>query len=138
MAKLTPRCGESPIDTTDLPIADILEKIDHMRQDLIDHLFDGLNNFCDSLCQGDDTYSYERSSMLLGSLMKEIHKLGHLTPSATRIYHGYSVADLMKRISDFQLPKWYGVSDLPRQGKQRTFVTSQKGYNQCWVKLRKV
>lgn len=57
--------------------------------------------------------------MLLGSLMKEIHKLGNLTPSATRIYHGYSVADLMKRRSDFQLPKWYGVSDLPRQGKQR-------------------
>ncbi|KAH7114094.1 hypothetical protein EDB81DRAFT_824085 [Dactylonectria macrodidyma] len=117
MTELALRHGEGPIETPDLPIAGILEKIDEKRQDLIDQLFNALDDLRDSLSKGEDVCSYECSSMLLGSLVKEMYKIRHISPPATRPYNGYSVAGLMQRMSDFRLPVWYSLKDLSPKGR---------------------
>lgn len=98
-------------------LTQFLEKIDEKRQSLIDQLFNALDDLRDSLCKGEDVCSYECSSMLLGSLMKEMHKIRHISSPVTRPYNGYSVAGLMQRMSDFRLPMWYGLKDLSPKGR---------------------
>ncbi|KAH6961856.1 hypothetical protein BKA56DRAFT_599344 [Ilyonectria sp. MPI-CAGE-AT-0026] len=116
MTQLGLRHGEGPIETN-LPIAEILEKIDIKRQDLIAHLFDALDKLRDSLRRGEEACSFECSSMLFGCLMKGMHEINSVDHPAKRPYTGYSIAHLMQSISDFQSPRWYSLTDLSHKGR---------------------
>lgn len=87
-----------------------LERIDEKRQHLIGRLFNAINNLRGSLCEDKDVCSFECSSILLGSLMKEMRKINHLNRKSAKPYNGYSVAGLLQSISNFKSPHWYDIS----------------------------
>ncbi|KAH7231445.1 hypothetical protein B0J15DRAFT_505963 [Fusarium solani] len=120
MTELALRHGEGLVETTELPIAGILERIDEKRQNLISRLLEAIDNLRSSLCNDEDVCSFECSSMLLGSLMKEMHKISRLGPLPTKPYNGYSVEGLLQRISNIRSPQWYALRDLSsHKGRNR-------------------
>lgn len=64
-----------------------------------------LDDLRESLCN-DDSCSDACSSMLLGSLIKQMHKLGLNEERPASPFLGYSVDDLKRLILGFQTPSW--------------------------------
>ncbi|KAI0881275.1 uncharacterized protein GGS22DRAFT_172801 [Annulohypoxylon maeteangense] len=98
------RHSENSFPTMGLPIADIAEKIDQRRLDYLNQIFDYLYNTlanpnaenvgCDSSC----------SSVLIGALTTQMQEAGlGLKPESPFI--GYSIASLIKRITEFKTPE---------------------------------
>ncbi|KAJ3454817.1 hypothetical protein MRS44_013417 [Fusarium solani] len=109
-AGLALKHSERSIMVENLPIpAIILDRIDSERQDALSQVFSAVYGLLDSLCDQSDC-SYECSSMLLGSLTKELSKRGILNPRITGPFTGYSIATAKSMIHNFRSPQWCSSS----------------------------
>lgn len=121
MAKVWPRrpSSQSPVYWVCIACLHLLpylmqvsERIDEKRQNLIGQLFGAIDNLRNSLCNDKDICSFECSSMLLGSLMKEMHKINRFGSPPAKPYNGYSVKGLLQSISTIRSPQWFALRDL--------------------------
>ncbi|KAI8710574.1 hypothetical protein NCS52_01557700 [Fusarium sp. LHS14.1] len=107
MTGLALRYSERLITVEGVPIPHaILKRIDEERQNALAEIFSTLYTLFGTLCKGSEC-SYECSSMLLGSLMKELSKHGILKPQIKKPYDGYSISSAVNMVNTFTLPIWY-------------------------------
>ncbi|KAK7424794.1 hypothetical protein QQZ08_008423 [Neonectria magnoliae] len=77
------------------------EKIDQKRQGLIALVLSKLDELRESLSEGKTGCSFECSCMLLGALMREMQKLGHLSPP----FQGQSITTIMQMMVNVRTPQ---------------------------------
>ncbi|KAI1085948.1 hypothetical protein F5B19DRAFT_480927, partial [Rostrohypoxylon terebratum] len=96
---------ETDLPTMNLPIGKVADHINSRRQVRIGEIFDCL--FSLRVLSGEDSIgcNFACSSMLLGSLMLQMHKNG-LDSRPTPPYNGYSIVSVMKMINEFETPRW--------------------------------
>ncbi|KAH8663761.1 hypothetical protein BGZ61DRAFT_462586 [Ilyonectria robusta] len=80
-------------------------KIDEKRQEALSLTFNSLYGLLDTLCD-ESPCSYECSSMLLGSLSKELKRYGILSPRVTKTFSGHSVKTVMNMAKGFRPLTW--------------------------------
>ncbi|EWZ36497.1 uncharacterized protein FOBCDRAFT_260401 [Fusarium oxysporum Fo47] len=92
---------------TCLPIpAQILEKINHMRCELIDELFSQLYSLQEDLVVGRVGCTLECSCRLLGYLMKQMRERNLPMEKPSEPFPGYSVVSVVKLIRGIKTPNW--------------------------------
>jgi hypothetical protein len=84
------------------------EQIDKARQDSLDDIFSAIYDLLD-LLQVEPVCSYECSSMLLGTLTKELRKHGILSPRSAQPFYGFSIEGSEGMIRGFRKPYWYNT-----------------------------
>ncbi|KAF5017087.1 hypothetical protein F66182_11034 [Fusarium sp. NRRL 66182] len=91
----------------ELPIPQpILDKIEHQRFHVLDTLFERLYSLQEDLLQGKAGCSPACSSMLLGSLMRELRARGLPTVKPTTPFDGWRVEDARSAIVGLSVPRW--------------------------------
>ncbi|KAM0416004.1 hypothetical protein ACHAPT_013031 [Fusarium lateritium] len=121
MAGLALRYSERLITIEDVPIPQvILRRINEERQNALAQIFSKLYELLDTLCQESEC-SYECSSMLLGSLMKELSKCGILKPQIKQPFEGYSIASAVKMVDTFASPTWYSKMEPFNSAHDRSY-----------------
>ncbi|EEU34832.1 uncharacterized protein NECHADRAFT_55114 [Fusarium vanettenii 77-13-4] len=107
MTGLALRHSERLITVGYVPIPHvILRRINEERQNALTQIFSKLYELLDTLCQESEC-SYECSSMLLGSLMKELSKRDILKPQIKKPFEGYNIASAAQMVDTFASPTWY-------------------------------
>ncbi|KAK7403797.1 hypothetical protein QQX98_010439 [Neonectria punicea] len=115
LAKLALRHQEGSIGSMNLPIGPVLEEIDQKRQKLIALVLSKLDELRESLSKGETGCSFECSCMLLGALMKEMQKLGHLSPP----FQGHSITTVMQMMANVRPPLWYAYDAILKKRSKR-------------------
>ena len=82
-------------------------QIDELRQEILDRIFTAVYELLDRL-QVTSECSYECSSMLLGSLIKQLVKNAAYSPRITRPFDGVRIKETTDMIKNFQQPRWRG------------------------------
>ncbi|GKU20859.1 unnamed protein product [Fusarium langsethiae] len=117
MSKLLLRegIGLSYIHLGDLPLSSILEKIDAKRQELIGRLMTGLYGLRNELLTKMSCHLGNRrcSTLMLGSLIRKLHKLELLDTPAVTPYSGHSVSGIVAETVESSEHE-FGCHDLPR------------------------
>ncbi|KAF4964779.1 hypothetical protein FSARC_7378 [Fusarium sarcochroum] len=91
----------------DLPIPQpILDKIDDKRYYILESLFEHLYQFQQDLLEGRAGCSTTCSSMLLGSLMKQLRDKGLLATKPSAPFDGWRVEDARSAIVGLSAPRW--------------------------------
>lgn len=80
-------------------------KIDGKRQEALALVFKSLYGLLNTLCD-ESPCSFECSSMLLGSLSKELKRYGILSLRDTKKFSGHSVKTVKDMTNSFQTPIW--------------------------------
>ncbi|KAF4502244.1 hypothetical protein FAGAP_1529 [Fusarium agapanthi] len=100
---------------THLPIpAQLLERINNQRVELLDQLFSQLYSLQEDLIVGRVGCSLECSCRLLGYLMKQMKEKGLPNKRPKKPFAGYSVVSLAKTIGSIETPNWQGLKLLDR------------------------
>ncbi|KAH7302887.1 hypothetical protein B0I35DRAFT_365877 [Stachybotrys elegans] len=100
--------NSSGIIETDLPIPlSTLEHINLERRKIIDKLYNGLYDLVDRLLAGKEGCKAECSSMLLSSLLRQMHENGLRMDKLTNPWERMSIADVKRVMLDFHSPVWY-------------------------------
>ncbi|KAH7248242.1 hypothetical protein B0J15DRAFT_400997 [Fusarium solani] len=121
MTGLALRHSERLITTGDVPIPHvILRRINEERQSALAQIFSKLYELLNTLCQESEC-SYECSSILLGSLMKELDKRGILKPQIKKPFEGYNIASAVKMIDTFASPTWYSRAERSNSGYYHSY-----------------
>ncbi|RKK76441.1 hypothetical protein BFJ71_g16933 [Fusarium oxysporum] len=103
---------------------DLLDKIDKARQNTLGIIFTGIYDLLD-LLQEKDECSYECSSMLLGTLIKDLRKHGILGSRCEKPFYGFSIEGSKDMIKGLRKPQWYDTSG-GRYGPRHSCTIQQK------------
>ncbi|KAF5604850.1 hypothetical protein FPCIR_703 [Fusarium pseudocircinatum] len=98
--------GLDLVNSNELPVKIILEKLDVKRQECIAKIITRLDELTNELLDGRAGCDHRCSSMLLGSLLRERRDLPLLDPDLQSPYTGYSVYKYSLKISAFRVMDW--------------------------------
>lgn len=118
----------APIPTLELPIRNrVVEMIDNQRQELLGRITASLNNLIDRLRDDDTPCSFECNSILLGALIKQMHKNRLFHPQPSKPYIGLSVSKTIRAVRTFQSPLWFSDrSPRPCREDGKTGIKTKK------------
>ncbi|KAF5971426.1 hypothetical protein FBULB1_9230 [Fusarium bulbicola] len=98
--------GLDLVNSNELPVITMLEKLDAKRQEYISKIITRLDELTEELLDGRAGCGHRCSSMLLGSLLRERRDLPLLDPELQSPYTGYSVYKYVKKIYAFRVMDW--------------------------------
>lgn len=78
-------------------------RIDKQRVELLERLITSINGVVDNLCIGEQSCTFECSSILLGALLKQIQPLG-LWPRPSEPYAEFSFVQVARAVRSFRSP----------------------------------
>ncbi|KAL7795057.1 hypothetical protein V8C37DRAFT_375434 [Trichoderma ceciliae] len=105
--------SKEPIDSLGLPIPqDIINALNTKREDLISGILSGLHDLKTQLSEGEESCSFECSSIYLGALIKGMKKMRVLDPRPERPFLNHSLLALEQAIRNIKEPSWY--NNCPR------------------------
>ncbi|KAH6960441.1 hypothetical protein DER45DRAFT_642376 [Fusarium avenaceum] len=96
--------GPEHFQLNNLPLKNILKKVDRMRIALIKKLISDLGDLKEELSREDgcpDGESKECTALALGCLMRGMRSMAVMRPPVTAPYHGYSLNRMLKVIEGF-------------------------------------
>lgn len=80
------------------------ERIDKQRVEMLERLIASVNGVVDNLCIGEQSCTFECSSILLGALLKQIQPLG-LWPRPSEPYTDFSFVQITQAVQSFRSPR---------------------------------
>ncbi|KAL2836904.1 hypothetical protein BJX68DRAFT_274316 [Aspergillus pseudodeflectus] len=101
--------GDGPIDSLDLPFpSELLDNMDYHRQHAIEQALRLVDKTQASLLRTDGKCGFECSSIMYGSLTKELHRTGlSSVPMRVAPFPGLSYTQLVQKISSIRSPTWF-------------------------------
>jgi hypothetical protein len=85
------------------------DSIDRRRQALIHPVIGNLHSLVADLRDGETSCSFECESILLGALMKQMHRESLLWPRPSKPFLGFSFVEIAQTIRSLQSPVWYST-----------------------------
>ncbi|KAH7131218.1 hypothetical protein EDB81DRAFT_950558 [Dactylonectria macrodidyma] len=106
------RHSKGQVTAQGLPLpGEVMAAINVKREEAIRKLFSSIERSVERFSSDEPVCSFECSSIMLGALTRERKRTGLADASSTGCVDGYTITDVMRKLSSFQNPRWYGFDD---------------------------